>query len=104
MPQGGARICVGVRLGSYPGHTTIRSLVRTGVAGTTRCVNEPVKNTKTTTTTEGQRLETFSYEDVVEHARQARPKRRPIWTNPFHGERAALWRKAWRRPHDREVR
>ena len=43
----------------------------------------------------------FSAEDVVEHARQARRNRQPVWTNPFHGERADLWRKAWRRAHDR---
>ena len=48
----------------------------------------------------GRRMENFSDVDVIAHGREARRKRRPIWTNPFLRERAALWRKAWHRPHD----
>ena len=48
----------------------------------------------------GRRIEHFSHADVIAHGREARRKRRPIWTNPFLRERAALWRKAWRRPDD----
>jgi hypothetical protein len=46
---------------------------------------------------EGQRLENFSSADVIAHGREARRKRRPIWTNPFTKERADLWRKGWHR-------
>ena len=48
----------------------------------------------------GRRIENFSAADVVEHGREARRKHRPIWTNPFLRERAALWRKGWHRPQD----
>lgn len=48
----------------------------------------------------GRRIENFSAADVIEHGREARRKRRPIWTNPFLRERAALWRKGWHRPQD----
>ena len=39
----------------------------------------------------GRRVENFSDADVIAHGREARRKRRPIWTNPFLKERAALW-------------
>ena len=48
----------------------------------------------------GRRIENFSSADVIAHAREARRKRRPIWTNPFTRERADLWRRGWHRPHD----
>ena len=48
----------------------------------------------------GLRIENFSAADVIAHGREARRKRRPIWTNPFTRERAELWRKSWHRPHD----
>lgn len=48
----------------------------------------------------GRRIENFSSADVIAHGREARRKRRPIWTNPFTRERADLWRKGWRRPQD----
>ena len=48
----------------------------------------------------GQRIEYFSDADVIAHGREARRKGRPIWTNPFLKERAALWRKAWHRSHN----
>ena len=48
----------------------------------------------------GQRIENFSSADVIAHGREARRKRRPIWTNPFTRERADLWRKGWHRPQD----
>ena len=48
----------------------------------------------------GQRIENFSSADVFAHGREARRKRRPIWTNPFTRERADLWRKGWHRPQD----
>ena len=51
----------------------------------------------------GRRVEGFSEREVVEHGREARRKRQPIWANPFYGGRAALWRKGWRRSVDREV-
>ena len=41
----------------------------------------------------GRRLENFSDADVIAHGREARKKRRPIWTNPFMRDRAALWKK-----------
>lgn len=44
---------------------------------------------------EGRRIENFSSADVIAHGREARRKRRPIWTNPFTKERADLWRKGW---------
>ena len=50
--------------------------------------------------TTGRRIENFSSADVIAHGREARRKRRPIWTNPFTRERADLWRKGWRRPQD----
>ena len=49
---------------------------------------------------DGRRIENFSSADVIAHGREARRKRRPIWTNPFTRERADLWRKGWHRPHD----
>ena len=42
----------------------------------------------------GRRIENFSSAEVIADGREARRKRRPIWTNPFRNERAALWRKA----------
>lgn len=48
----------------------------------------------------GRRIENFSSADVIAHGREARRRRRPIWTNPFTRERADLWRKGWRRPQD----
>jgi hypothetical protein len=48
----------------------------------------------------GRRIEKFSAADVIAHGREARRRRRPIWTNPFTRERADLWRKGWRRPQD----
>ena len=48
----------------------------------------------------GRRIENFSSADVIAHGREARRKRRPIWTNPFTRERADLWRRGWRRPQD----
>ena len=48
----------------------------------------------------GRRIENFSSADIVAPGREARRKRRPIWTNPFRNERAALWRKGWHRPQD----
>ena len=45
-------------------------------------------------------LENLSDADVIAHGREARPRRRPIWTNPFLRDRAALWRKGWHRPQD----
>ena len=48
----------------------------------------------------GRRMENFSDADVIAHGREARRKRRPIWTNPFLKERAALWRKGWNQPHE----
>ena len=48
----------------------------------------------------GRRIENFSSADVIAHGREARRRRRPIWTNPFTRERADLWRKGWHRAHD----
>ena len=48
----------------------------------------------------GRRVENFSDADVIAHGREARRKRRPIWTNPFLKERAALWKKGWHQSHD----
>ena len=44
---------------------------------------------------EGRRIENLSLAEVIAHGREARCKRRPIWTNPFTKERADLWRKGW---------
>lgn len=65
--------------------------------------NKPLKRTMPSKDPKGQRIENFSPEDVAAHAREARRHRRPIWTNPFTRERAALWRKNWKRPADPEL-
>ncbi len=50
----------------------------------------------------GRRVDGLSQEDVVKHGHDARRRHLPIWANPFQGRRAALWRKGWRRPYDRD--
>ena len=72
--------------------------MRTGLAKTVSRSPTALKPTKTATRRPGQRLENLENADVVAHARRARRNRRPIWTNPFTRERAALWRKSWRGP------
>ena len=48
----------------------------------------------------GRRVEGLSDQDVVKHGHDARRRHLPIWTNPFRGPKAVLWRKGWRRTHD----
>ena len=38
----------------------------------------------------GRRIEHFSVADVIARGREARRKRRPIWTKPFTRERALV--------------